>query len=121
MTIAAAVLAAVALAWRSTFPTEVNAIVTRVHCSWAPLRLGDIVVTGTAYNPSSRTRDFTLTLHLGLPGLADQSSDGGSFAAPADGPYHFWADVATSRHSHPGGPITGCGASARSFTPSGHD
>ena len=119
--LAAGVIASVALAWRSTFPTEVDAVISRVHCSWAPLRLGDIVVTGTARNPSSRARDFELTLHLALPGLADQAADGGSFAAPADGPYRFWADVATSRHSHPGDPITGCGASARSFTPSGDD
>jgi hypothetical protein len=110
---------AVAMAWRSTVPTEVNAVITEVHCSWAPLRLGDIVVTGTAHNPSSRTRDFSLTPHFGLRGLGEQTRDEGSFVMPAEGSYRFWADVPTSRRSKPGGPISGCGASARSFTPSG--
>ena len=119
--VAAAVIAAVALAvaWRSTAPAEVNAVITGVHCSWAPLRLGDIVVTGTAHNPSSRARDFSLTAHFSLRGAGEQTRDGGTFAASADGSYRFWADVTAGRHSHPGGPIARCEASARSYTPTG--
>ncbi len=112
---------AVAILWRSTVPTEVNAVTTGVRCSWAPLRLGDIVVTGTAHNPSSRTRDFSWAAHFLLPGLGEQARDGGSLVMPAHGSTHVWADVTTSRHSKPGGHISGCGASARSFTPAGED
>jgi hypothetical protein len=122
---AAAIIAAVAfvVSWRSSGSHEVNAVITGVHCRWSPLRLGDVEIGGKAHNPSSRSRDFSLTPHLSLPGLGDQTGGIGdeTFWMPAGGAYHFWIRVTTSPHSKPGGPIGRCGASARSYTPSGDD
>jgi hypothetical protein len=122
---AAAVVAvgAIVVSWRSSATHEVNAVITGVHCRWSPLRLGDVEIVGRAHNPSSRGRDFSLTPHLSLPGLGEQAGDPASvtLGMPAGGSYRFWVRVTTSPHSHPGGPISRCGASARSFTPSGDD
>ncbi len=118
---AAAVLAAGAVWWHSTTPPEVNAVVTNVRCAWAPLRLGDVIVTGRVANPSLRGRDFELAVRVSLPRLGPQAQDGASLRVGARRSQRFWVDVPTSPRSHPGGRITGCGADARSFTPSGDD
>ncbi len=119
--VAAAVLAARGLWWRSTAPTEVDAVVTNVRCAWAPLRLGDVIVTGRVANPSARQRDFALLPRVSLPGLGVQRAGTDTFVLHAHRSQGFWFDVATSRRSRPGGPIAACGAAGRSFTPGGED
>jgi hypothetical protein len=107
---------------RSSSHHEVAAVITDVRCRWAPMRLGDIVVTGVARNPSRHARDFELAPRVTLPDLGLQQPEGRwTFTLPGGGSRHFWAEVTTSRKSHPGTPIPGCAAVAHSYTPTGDD
>jgi hypothetical protein len=84
--------------------------------------LGDIVVTGVAHNPSQETRYFALAPRVTLRDLGRQQPEGRwTFSLVGGGSRHFWAEVTTNRKSHPGTPIPGCAAVARSFTPTGDD
>ena len=113
-----AVVAAVALAWRSTFPTE-GTRCSRA-CTAGGLRCGSATSSSPARRATPRRGLVTSRRRCTSGSPASQTArDGGSFAAPADGSSRLWADVTTGRHSRAAAaPTHRCGASARSFTPS---